>query len=138
LKFSQKPYFNAGIFLADIRTIILPYNDTFRGRAVLAHEIAASLMAHCSIDVSDDVISILTAARVRVRTFAPHTTQAFQVLDLTLFGALKRCPIYERSFDEYNATVKVITNYMTTSCKQWRGPMSGEHLVRLDLSLTGG
>jgi hypothetical protein len=58
---------------------------------------------------SDDVIRILTEARVCVISFAPHTTQVFHVLDLTLFGVLKRCPIYELSFDENNATVEVIT-----------------------------
>jgi hypothetical protein len=36
-------------------------------------------------------------------------TQVFQVLDLTLFGVLKRCPRYELPFDENNATVKVRT-----------------------------
>jgi hypothetical protein len=92
LKLDQKPYFNAGTFLAHIRTILLPYLDTFRGRAVLAHEIAVLLLAHCSADVSDDVIRILTEARVRVITFAPHTSKVFPVLDLTLFGVLKRCP----------------------------------------------
>jgi hypothetical protein len=66
-------------------------------------------MAHCSADVTDDVVRIRTEARVRVITFAPHTTQVFQVLDLTLFGVLKRCPRYELPFDENNATVKVIT-----------------------------
>jgi hypothetical protein len=40
LKFNQKPYFNAGIFFDDIRTIFLPYIDTVRGLAVLAPEIA--------------------------------------------------------------------------------------------------
>jgi hypothetical protein len=30
LKFNQMPSFNAGIFLADIRTILLPYIDIFR------------------------------------------------------------------------------------------------------------
>jgi hypothetical protein len=69
LKFSQKPYFNPGIFLASVKTIPLPYIDTFRGRA----------------DVSDSVIRILTEARVRVITFAPHTTQVFQAFDVTLF-----------------------------------------------------
>jgi hypothetical protein len=108
-KFNQKPYVNAGIFLDYIKTVFLPYLDAFRGRAVLAREIAVLLMAHCSADVSDDVIRILTEARVRVRPFAPHTTQVFQVLDLTLIGVLKRCPRYELSFDENNAIVKVIT-----------------------------
>jgi hypothetical protein len=58
--------------------------------------------------VSDGVIRILTEARVRVITFAPHTAQVFQVLDLTFFGVLKRCPRYELPFDDDNATVKVM------------------------------
>jgi hypothetical protein len=56
LKFNQKPYFNAGIFLDCIRTTLLPYIDILRGLAVLAQEITVLLMAHCSADVSDHVI----------------------------------------------------------------------------------
>jgi hypothetical protein len=33
---NQKTYFNPGFFLACIRTIILPYLDTFPGLAVFA------------------------------------------------------------------------------------------------------
>jgi hypothetical protein len=55
------------------------------------------------------VIRILTEARVRVITFEPQTTQVFQVIDLTIFGVLKRCPRYELPFDDDNALVKVIT-----------------------------
>jgi hypothetical protein len=109
LKFSQKPYFNAPIFLASIRTILLPYIDTLRGLAVLAQENAVLLMDDRVSDVSDDVIRILTDARLRVIIFAPHTTQVFQVLDLALFGVLKQCPRYDLSLDETKATVKVIT-----------------------------
>jgi hypothetical protein len=108
LKFNQNPYFNAGIFLAYIRTILLPYIDTFHGLAAIAQKIAVLLMNNCSADVTDDVIRILTGARVRVITFAPHTTQVFQVLDLTLFGVLKQCPRYELPFDDDNARAKVI------------------------------
>jgi hypothetical protein len=99
LKFNQKPYFNAGIFIDYLRTILLPYIDALHGLAVLAQEIAFLLMVHCSADVSDAVIRLPTEARVRVISFAPHTTQVFQVLDLTLFDALKRCPRYELTFD---------------------------------------
>jgi hypothetical protein len=88
LTFNQKAKINAGIFFAYIRTILLPYVDTFRGMAVLAQEIAVLFMAHCSADVGDHVIRLLTKARVRVIPFAPHTTQLVQVLDLTLFGVL--------------------------------------------------
>jgi hypothetical protein len=109
LKFNQNTYFNAGIFLASIRTILLPYIDTFRGRVVLAQENAVLLVAYCSVDVNDDVIRILIEATLHVITFAPHTTQIFQVINLSLFGVLKLCPRYELPFDENNATVKVIT-----------------------------
>jgi hypothetical protein len=62
-------------------------------------------MDNCSAHGRDDVIRILTKASVRVITFAPHTTQIFQVLDLTLFGVLKRRPRYELPFGDDNATV---------------------------------
>jgi hypothetical protein len=109
LKFNQKHCFNAGNFLDYIRTIVLSYIDTFRGLAVIAQEIAVLLMTHCSADVSDNVIPILSAARVRVITFAPHTTQVFQVPYLIVFGFCRRCPRHELPFDEIDATVKVIT-----------------------------
>jgi hypothetical protein len=109
LKFKQNTYFNARKFLAYMRITLLPYIDTLRGRAVLAEEIAVLLMAHCSAHVSDDAIGILTEARVRVIAFVPHTTQVFQILDLTLFGVLKGCPRYELPSDENNATVNVIS-----------------------------
>jgi hypothetical protein len=76
--------------------------------AVFAEEIAVLFMDNCSAHVSDDVIRILTQARLRVITFARHTTQVFQVLDLTLFGILKRRPRYELQFDDDNATVELI------------------------------
>jgi hypothetical protein len=128
LKFNQKPCINAHIFLDDIGIVFLPYLGTLRDLAVLAQEIAVLLMDGCSAHVSDDVISIPTEGRVRFITFAPHTTQVFQILDLTLFGIPKRCSRYELSFNDDNAT----------SRKQWCRPMSGEHFVRLELSLTSG
>jgi hypothetical protein len=54
------------------------------------------------------VIRIFTEARVRIITFAPHTTQVFQVLDLALFGVLKRRPRYEVPCEHDKATVKFI------------------------------
>jgi hypothetical protein len=55
------------------------------------------------------VIRLFTEARVRVIPFAPHITQIFRLLDLTLFGVLKQCPRDELPFDENNAIAKVIT-----------------------------
>jgi hypothetical protein len=104
LKFNQKPYINASIFLADIRTIFLPYIDILRGLARFAQESPLLLMDNCSAHVSDDAIRILTGAGVCVIAFAPHATQSFQVLDLTLSGVLKRRPRYEPPFDHARAT----------------------------------
>jgi hypothetical protein len=69
-------------------------------------EDAVSLLANCSAHVSDDVIRLLTEAKVRIITFPSHTTQIFQVLNLTLFGVLKKRPRYELPFEHDNATVK--------------------------------
>jgi hypothetical protein len=56
------------------------------------------------------VIALLTEARVRVRTFALHTTQIFQALDVTLFDVFKPRPRYELPFEEAKATIKLIMN----------------------------
>jgi hypothetical protein len=66
------------------------------------------LIENCSVHVTDDAIRLLIEARACVITFAPHTTQIFQVLDLTLFALLKRPPRYEMPLDHGNATVKYI------------------------------
>jgi hypothetical protein len=54
------------------------------------------------------VILPWTSYRADDVLFAPHTTQVFQILDLTLFGVLNRCPRYELPLDENLATVKVV------------------------------
>jgi hypothetical protein len=56
----------------------------------LAEEIAVLLMDDYSAHVNDDMICILTESRVCAITFAPHTSQVFQLLDLILFRVFKR------------------------------------------------
>jgi hypothetical protein len=51
---------------------------------------AVLLMNNCSPHVSDNVVAVLTSVRVRIITFATHTTHVFQMLDIVLFGALTR------------------------------------------------
>jgi hypothetical protein len=61
-----------------------------------------------SCQVTDDIIGLLTEARVCVITFAPHTTQIFQVLDVTFFGVLKPCLGYKLPFEDEKETVTFI------------------------------
>jgi hypothetical protein len=84
LEFRQKPYINAGIVLDWIRAVFLRPIDTRRGLVIFASEVAVLLMNNCSARVSHNVIRILTEARVGVIPFAPHATQVFHVLDLSL------------------------------------------------------
>jgi hypothetical protein len=55
-------------------------------------------MDHCSAHVTDEVIRLLTKARVRAISYAPHITPVFQVIDLTLFAFLTKRPTYELPF----------------------------------------
>jgi hypothetical protein len=66
---------------------------------------AVLLMDNCSSHISDEIVAVLTEARVRIITFATHTTQIFQVLDLVLFGALKRHANSLKAFEEKQPTV---------------------------------
>jgi hypothetical protein len=61
----------------------------------LREEYAVVLMDNCSSHFTSAVIDLLSEARVRIVTFAPHTTKIFQVLDLLLSGVLKRCGHYQ-------------------------------------------
>jgi hypothetical protein len=88
--------------------VFLPYLDTHPGLAIFAQEVAVPLMENCSSHASDHVIPILTEARVQVISFAPHTPQVFLVLDLTVFGVLKRRPRCALTFDDDDATVTLI------------------------------
>jgi hypothetical protein len=65
-------------------------------------------MDNCPSHLTDEIISLLTDARVRVITFAPHTSQIFQVLDVTLFRVLKRRLGYELPFEDEKESVKFI------------------------------
>jgi hypothetical protein len=58
--------------------------------------------------VTDEIIGLPAEARVRVITFAPHTTQIFQILDMTLFGVLKRRLGYKLPFGDEKVTGKFI------------------------------
>jgi hypothetical protein len=99
---------NAEIFLDETQTVFLPTLTELRTLNEFAEEFAVLLMDNCSSHVTPDVIGLLTEARIRVITFAPHTMQVFQILDVTLFGALKGHPTYELPFEDDKATVNFI------------------------------
>jgi hypothetical protein len=59
--------------------------------------------------VTDNVISLLSEARRRAILFASHTTQIFQIPDVTFFGVRKRRLGYKLPFEDEKETVTLIT-----------------------------
>jgi hypothetical protein len=68
--------------------------------------------------MGDAVLELLTGARVRVITFAPQTTQIFQMLDVVLFGAMKKHAASLTMLDEEQPAaallIKVYHDYKQT------------------------
>jgi hypothetical protein len=62
-------------------------------------------MDNVATHVAADMLRFLTEVRIRVLAFAPHTTQIFNVLDLTLSGVLKRFFRHELPSGDGHATL---------------------------------
>jgi hypothetical protein len=66
------------------------------------------------------VIDLLSETRVQIVTFAPHTTQSFQALDLTLFGVLKSRGQYQLPFGDDAGSARFIKKV----CRDFRSIMT--------------
>jgi hypothetical protein len=100
LRQRSKPYVSRELFLEYITTIFLPcLNELRESEEFEAYE-AVLLMDNCSLHVLDEVVAVLTNAQVRIITFATHTTHIFQMLDVVLFGALRKHANGLKIFDE--------------------------------------
>jgi hypothetical protein len=80
--------------------VFLPHLADLQKNEKLSSEEAALLMDNCSPHFTPAALELLTGARVRIIPFAPHTTHIFQVLDLALFGVLKRRGQYRFPFGD--------------------------------------
>jgi hypothetical protein len=114
---SQKPYVNGKTFANYIKTVFIPYVAKVRRERDIEQEEAALLMDNCPCHVTSEVTTLLTQARVRVITFAPHTTHIFQLLDVTLFEMFKRAGKYSLPFEDLNSTSQFIYNLLINFLK---------------------
>jgi hypothetical protein len=104
LKQRAKACVNSKIFLEYIHMVFLPNLNELQSLEEFADEDAVLLMDNCSSHVGEEVLSLLQDSRVRVITWAHHTTHIFQDLYLCLFGVLKRRGQYVLPFDHDQAT----------------------------------
>jgi hypothetical protein len=108
IKESQKAYVNGKTFAEYVKSVFIPYVTKVRRERGIRVEEAVLLMDNYPNHITKEVIDMLTAARVRVVTFAPHTTHIFQLLELTLFGSFKRVAKYELPFTDVNSASRFI------------------------------
>jgi hypothetical protein len=99
---------NAALFLEVINSIFIHYLSELLDFEHFDACEAILLMDNCSPRMSDDVLAVLTNARVRVITFAPHTTHVFQMFDIVLFGALNNHATGLEMLNEESGTVAFI------------------------------
>jgi hypothetical protein len=118
LRQRSKPYVSRKLFLEYITTIFPSYLNELRESEEFEACEAALLMDNCSHHVSDEVVAVLTNARVQIITFTPHTTHIFQMLDVVLFGAFKKHTNGFKVFDEEQPAaaflVRVYRNFKQT------------------------
>jgi hypothetical protein len=108
LKHRSKPYVSTELFLDDINSIFIPYLNELQQSEEFARCEAVLLMGNCSSHMGDAVIAVLIREHVTIITFTPHTAHIFQVLDLVLFGTLKKRATRLGKLDEEQPAVAFI------------------------------
>jgi ABC-type molybdate transport system ATPase subunit len=110
LKKNQKSYVNSKSFTEYIKSTFMPHVARIHAAREVEREDAALLMDNCQSHLTSDVRDCLNTARVSVVTFRPHTTQIFQLLDLTLVGMFTRDGKYHLPFSDLGTTVNFVHN----------------------------
>jgi hypothetical protein len=104
LRQRSKSYVNDKLFIEYINSIFVQYLNEQRESEEFEACEAVLLMDNCSLYMSDDIVTVLTRVRMRIITFASHTTHIFQMLDVVLFGALKKHPTGLEMLDDEQST----------------------------------
>jgi hypothetical protein len=97
-----------------IRTVFLPNPNELRTLEEFGEEDAVLLMDNCPSHVGEDILNLLRDARVRIITWAHHTTHLFQQLDICPFRILKRKKQYTLPFDNDETTSDFLLNIYRT------------------------
>jgi hypothetical protein len=100
LRQRSKWYVNSILFFEYINSIFVPYFNELRETKEFEAYKAVLLMDNCLCDMSDDIVVVLTHERVRIIIFTHYVTHIFQILDVMLFGSLKKHATGLRTLDE--------------------------------------
>jgi hypothetical protein len=90
LKQRSKLYLDACLFFEYVNIIFLSCLTEPWGTEELETHGAVLLIDNCSSHMSHNAIAVLTRKTKEIIPFAPHTIHIFQMLNVVLFGALKK------------------------------------------------
>jgi hypothetical protein len=90
IEISPSPYVNAEIFERYVDTVSIPAVEANRQLPRCDKKPAILFCDNCSAHMSNSVLEKLARHGILVLTYPPHTSRIFQVLDVLLFGLIKR------------------------------------------------
>jgi hypothetical protein len=108
LKQRSKLYLDACLFLEYVNTIFVSYLTVLRETEEFEAHGAVLLMDNCLNHTFGNAIAVLTKERVKIITFALLITHIFQILDVVLFGALKKHDTGLTTLEEEQTTAAFI------------------------------
>jgi hypothetical protein len=86
---NRSQYIHQQRFADYINRVFLPLLRKVRTNPLLVSRLAVRLLDNCKVHMGDEVLKVLADHGVMMMTYAPHTTNIFQVLDIHFFGIFK-------------------------------------------------
>jgi hypothetical protein len=112
LEIRPSPYVDANLFRKYIQEMFLPAVATNRRLPGCKNQPAILFCDNRACHCFDAILKELAGNGVLVLTYSPHTSHIFQVLDLVLFGNLKRCKKYQtRDENEDHEVDHILRNF---------------------------
>jgi hypothetical protein len=90
IEIAASPYVTSEIFEKYVDTVLIQAVEANRQRPGCAMKPAILFCDNCSAHMSDSVMRKMALHGILVLTYPPHTSHIFQILDLLLFGLVKR------------------------------------------------
>jgi hypothetical protein len=119
LKIRLYSYVDADLFRKYIQEVFLPAVATNRRLPGCKNKHAILFCDNCVRHCSEEILKELAENGVLGLTYPPHTSHIFQVLDLVLFGNLKRCKQYqtrdENEDREVDHIIRIFKAYETVT-----------------------
>jgi hypothetical protein len=83
----RSAYADAILFHDYLRDILIPRIENFREANETPDSPAIHFMDNCSSHLTEHIIGLLSAHKIKILTFPPHSSGIFQKLDLVFFGS---------------------------------------------------